>query len=206
MLPLTDFRLRTEGGQKVLRFTVFTENKGGTLDLAGSRPSADTETMEIVQNMHRTDGGVHGIPIDATMSFATADGHDHWHVSDFAEYKLRSAGSSTWRAAHKEGFCARDTVRIEGNAPKSFPNNCAPGKADVLKVSEGISTGWADRYDWNVWGQFIDLDGLTLPGDFCVAALADPRHLFVEAPRANNTTTTLVRITEENVQVIRRGC
>jgi hypothetical protein len=206
MLPLTDFRLQTNNGKKVVRFTVRTENKGGTFDLIGSRPDTSTAGMTIVQNMHRTDGGVRSIRTNATMRFAVADGHDHWHVSSFAEYELRPTGSSEWRGAHKEGFCARDTIHIEGNAPRSFPNNCEPGRSDALKVAEGISTGWADRYEWSLWGQFIELDGLALPGDFCVAATADPLHLFAEAPRDNNTTTTLVRITAEDVRVTRQGC
>ena len=206
MLPLADFRLSAENGRKVVRFTVYTENKGGTLDLTASRPNTSTASLAVVQNMHLTGGGVRSIRTNATLHFAVADGHDHWHVSNFAEYKLRPAGSTTWRGAHKEGFCARDTVHIEGNAPRSFPNNCEPGRSDALNVAEGISNGWADRYDWDLWGQFIELDGLALPGDFCVAATADPLHFFAEAPRDNNTTTSLVRITEEDVQVIRQGC
>jgi hypothetical protein len=206
MLPLADFRLSTENGRKVLRFTVHTENKGGTLDLTGSRSNASTASLTVVQNVHQTGGGVRSIRTNAAMRFAVADGHDHWHVSNFAEYKLRPVGSSTWRGAHKEGFCARDTVHIEGNAPRSFPNNCEPGRSDALKVAEGISTGWADRYDWDLWGQFIELDRLALPGDFCVAATADPLHLFAEAPKDNNTTSSLVRITAQDVRVMRQGC
>jgi hypothetical protein len=206
MLPLKDFRLRTHSGRKVVRFTVDVVNKGGTFELIGSRPNTDTETMTVVQNMRRTDGGVRSIPTKATMRFAAADGHDHWHVANFAEYKLRPAGSSTWRGAQKEGFCLRDDFRLEGNAPREFPDNCKRGGSEELEVTEGISTGWVDHYSWKLWGQFIYLDGLTLPGDFCVSATADPLHLFTEAPRNNNTTTTLVRITAADVRVIRQGC
>jgi hypothetical protein len=162
--------------------------------------------MRVVQSMRRTDGKVRRIRTKATMRFAGADGHNHWHVSNLAEYKLRPVGSGTWRGAHKEGFCVRDTIRVEGNAPRNFPANCERGRPDELKVTEGISTGWADRYDWKLWGQFIYLDGLTIPGDFCVAATADPLRLFTETSRNNNTTTTLVRITAASVRVIRQGC
>jgi hypothetical protein len=206
MLPLKDFRLRTDNGRKVVRFTVDAVNKGGTFQLIGSRPNTDTETMTVVQNMRRTGGGTRSIPTKATMRFADADGHDHWHVSSFAEYKLRPAGSSNWRGANKEGFCLRDDFRVEGNAPREFPDNCGPGHPEQLKVTEGISTGWVDHYSWNLWGQFIYLDGLTIPGDFCVSATADPLRLFTGTSRSNNTTTTLVRITTADVRVIRQGC
>jgi hypothetical protein len=115
-------------------------------------------------------------------------------------------GSGTWRGAHKEGFCLRDDFRLESNGPREFPDNCEPGRPEELKVSEGISTGWVDNYNWNLWGQFIYLDGLTLPGDFCVFATADPQRFFTETSRNNNTTTTLVRITAADVRVIRPGC
>jgi hypothetical protein len=206
MLPLKDFRLSTENGRKAVRFTVDIVNKGGNFELVGSRPDTDTETMTVVQNMRRADGGVRSIPTKATMHFALADGHNHWHVSDFAEYKLRPVGSRTWRGAHKEGFCVRDRFRLEGNAPRGYPNNCKPGSPQELKVTEGLSPGWVDDYPWKVWGQFIYLDGLTLPGDFCVAATADPLRLFTETTRKNSRTTTLVRITAADVRVIRQGC
>jgi hypothetical protein len=206
VLPLKDFRLSTENGRKAVRFTVDIVNKGGTFELIGSRPNTGTATMTVVQNMRRTGGGVRGIPTEATMHFADADGHNHWHVADFAEYKLRPVDSSTWRGAHKEGFCVRDGFRLEGNVPRGYPNNCKPGRREELKVIEGLSAGWVDHYGWKVWGQFIYLDGLTIPGDFCVAATADPLRLFTETSRNNNTSTSLVRITAENVRVIRQGC
>jgi hypothetical protein len=181
-------------------------NKGGTFELIGSRSNTGTATMTVVQNMRRTSGEVRSIPTKATMRFADADGHNHWHVSNFAEYKLRPVGSSTWRGAHKEGFCVRDRFRVEGNAPRGYPDNCKPGRSQELKVTEGLTTGWVDHYAWKVWGQFIYLDGLTLPGDFCVSATADPFRLFTETSRNNNTTTTVVRITTDDVRVVRQGC
>jgi hypothetical protein len=206
MLPLKDFRLSTENGRKAVRFTVDIVNKGGNFELIGSRPNTGTATMTVVQNMRRTGGGVRTIPTKAIMRFAVADGHNHWHVSAFAEYKLRPAGSSAWRGAHKEGFCVRDRFRVEGNAPKGYPANCKPGRQEALTVTEGLSPGWVDHYKWKVWGQFIYLDGLTIPGDFCVSATADPLRLFTETSRDNNATTTLVRITASDVRVIRQGC
>jgi hypothetical protein len=206
VLPLKDFRLSTENGRTAVRFTVDIVNKGGTFEIIGSRPNTGTATMTVVQNMRRTGGGVRRIPTKATMHFADADGHDHWHVSNFAEYKLRPVGSNTWRGAHKEGFCVRDGFRLTGNTPRGYPRNCKPGQHEALKVTEGLSTGWVDHYAWKVWGQFIYLDGLTIPGDFCVSATADPLRLFTETSRNNNTTTTLVRITAADVRVIRPGC
>jgi hypothetical protein len=210
MLPLKDFHLDTDmdtgSGRKVLRFTTDVANKGGTFVLVGSRRNTSTESMMVTQNMRGKGGGVRTIPINATMHFAKADGHDHWHMASFAEYKLRPAGSSTWRGPHKEGFCVRDGFRLEGNTPREFPNNCKPGRSDALEVTEGLSAGWVDHYKWKVWGQFVYLDGLTLPGDFCVAATADPLHLFTELSRDNNTMSTLVRITAGDVREIRQGC
>lgn len=44
------------------------------------------------------------------------------------------------------------------------------------------------------------------PGDFCVSATADPRRLFMEKTRSNNTVSARVRITSKDARVIRQGC
>jgi hypothetical protein len=111
-LPLKDFRLSTDNGRKSVWFTMDIVNKGGTFELVGSRPNTGTATTTVVQNMRRTSGGVRSIPTKATMRFADADGHNHWHVSNFAEYKLRPVDSSTWQGAHTAGLLTQEAVPL----------------------------------------------------------------------------------------------
>ena len=66
--------------------------------------------------------------------------------------------------------------------------------------------GWVDRYEWDLEGQFIYLDDLTLPGEFCVSATADPSSFFTEKTRDDNTTSAAVRISKTGVEVIKQGC
>ena len=63
-----------------------------------------------------------------------------------------------------------------------------------------------DDYDWYSMGQWIYIDDLRIPGNFCVSAEVDPLRAFTEKTRANNTAASLVRITSEEVTVIREGC
>jgi Lysyl oxidase len=206
MLPLETFHLGRDNGRLVIRFSSLVENRGGgPFEVLGSRPSVNTPDLKVVQNMHQTNGQVRRIPTKAVMRYSLRDGHHHFHVQNFEEFKLRPVGSTIWRGGHKEGFCVRDSGRQHGERPKQY-SDCGDREPQLLKVKEGLSVGWVDNYEWHLWGQFIYLDGLHIPGNFCISATADPLNLFTEKTRANNTTSTLVRITSQHVQVIRQGC
>jgi hypothetical protein len=74
-------------------------------------------------------------------------------------------------------------------------------------VRQGLSEGWVDVYDWYIGGQFIELAGLHLPGDFCVSADVDPGRWFTEKTRTNNMATAVVRVTTTSATVVRQsGC
>jgi hypothetical protein len=210
MLPLEAFHVAFEGNQKVLRFSSNVVNQGdGPLDLTGSRPDVQTPELKVAENILQEDGGHRAVNTPAVMKYAVADGHDHFHVMDFQLLRLRPAEGSAWRGAHKEGFCLRDDVNL-GGKPSRFQGaqfRCGAGKKDVaLHVRQGLSEGWVDVYDWYLAGQYIDLEGLQLPGDFCVEGTVDPHRLLVEKTRDNNVASTLVRISISDVSVVRQGC
>jgi hypothetical protein len=210
MLPLKAFKVRIEGNHKVLRFASNVFNQGdGPLDLTGSRPNVQTPELKVTENILQADGGQRAVKTRAVMKFASVDGHDHFHVMDFQRLRLRPAESSNWRGAHKEGFCLRDDHNL-GDKPSRFDDahfNCGAGKKDVaLHVRQGLSEGWVDVYDWYLAGQFIDLEGLQLPGDFCVEGTVDPDRLLVEESRDNNVASTLVHISASDVSVVEQDC
>lgn len=196
-----------ENGRKVLRFTASVENRGdGPLEVVGSRSSTATPDLKVVQNIYQTNGHVRPVRTNAIMRYSAADDHDHFHLQGFEQYRLRPVGSRVWRGAHKEGFCLRDDVNVGGKAPFHYDGDCGSDEPGSLRVSEGLSVGWVDVYSWELWGQFIDLDGLRLPGDFCVSVTADPSRHLTEKTRSNNTASTLVHITPSAATVIRQGC
>lgn len=50
-------------------------------------------------------------------------------------------------------------------------------RIERLEVRQGLTEGWVDFYDWYLEGEYVELDGFTPPGDFCVAADAGPKQL-----------------------------
>lgn len=184
MLPLEALHVAYENGHKVLRFSSGVENRGdGPLEVVGSRSDTETPDLKVVQNIYQTNGHIRQVPTSAVLRYSSRDGHDHFHLQDFEQYQLRTVGSRAWRRGHKEGFCLRDDVNLGGQTPSPHyrvgqGDECGSDEPESLRVSEGMSVGWVDIYSWKLWGQFIDLDGLRLPGDFCLSATVDPsRHL-----------------------------
>src|SRR5664279_146191 len=211
MLPLEAFHLTYEDNGKVLRFSADLMNMGdGPLDMTGVRSSVTDPDLKVTQTILRSDGSQRTVNTGAVMRYSALDGHDHFHVQDYERYQLRPAGENAWRGSHKEGFCLRDDANLAGKHASRYPDvdfDCGEDEKDTaVQVREGQTEGWVDVYDWYLPGQFIELDGLSLPGDFCVAADVDPQQHLTEATRSNNSTSTLVHITDKDVSVVRQGC
>lgn len=212
MEPLSDYRVQILEGRRVLRFTAVIANRGdGALELVGTRTSTSTERMSVVQRISQRDGGHESVPTDAVMDYSVEDNHSHWHLQHAAEYSLRGPGEEHPRIAHKEGFCLIDDVRLPGDssgetADPAVYDGCEEGLTETRTVTQGISVGWGDPYSFDVWGQWIDLTGLPLPGRYCLEATADPRGLLAETDTGNNTTTTLVDLTSDDVEVVDTTC
>lgn len=210
MLPLEAFHVAYEGKHKVLRFGADVANLGsGPLDITGIRPTLSQRDLHVSQSILRADGSRRTVKTKAVMRYETLDGHNHFHVQDFERYRLRAEQGTSWRVSHKEGFCLRDDGNIGGTVSRFDDENFYCGEDEEkedLRVRQGLSEGWVDVYDWYLEGQFIDLTGLPLPGNYCIEAEADPGHLLTEASRNNNVTSTLVHLTTTEVSVLRQGC
>lgn len=209
MLPLEAFHLSYEKEQKVLRFSTDVMNIGkGPLDMTGVRASTQDPELKVTQNILQADGTQRKVNTTAVMRYSAADEHDHFHVQEYERYQLRPIGESAWRGSHKEGFCLRDDANLAGKHESRYVDlDCGEDEKDTaLQVGEGQSEGWVDVYDWYLPGQYVELAGLSLPGDFCVAADVDPQQHLTEETRNNNSTSALVHITEADVTVVRQGC
>jgi hypothetical protein len=65
---------------------------------------------------------------------------------------------------------------------------------DFNYIIQGVTPGWADIYEWNLPGQYIDVDGLP-NGDYVLETIADPDNKLRESDETNNCGTVLVRLT-----------
>ena len=204
--PLSDFHVQIVDGRRVVRFTASIGNRGdGPLEISGSRTSTATPDMAVVQHIYQRAGGYVSVPTQAVFRHATADRHNRWHLLKAAEYTLRVPGEVNPLVAHREGFCLTDDTRLGGTAVAGY-NGCVEGQSDSRSITEGISVEWSRPYQFSVWGQWIDLTALPLPGRYCVAATADPLGLLTEKNKANNTASALLDLTSNSVTVVSSGC
>ena len=58
---------------------------------------------------------------------------------------------------------------------------------------QGITSGWADIYDWYLPDQYIDVSGVA-DGQYILETLADPDNLLLEADETNNCDSVVIRL------------
>lgn len=203
-----------EGARLCLRFDQIFANIGeGTLQLrfavpAGTTPPATTATQRLFwsDDPSRYDDRAAG-----TMEFH--DVHGHYHFESFGVSSLwrvdeagRPQGAQPLRArrhhprhgeqvqgGRKVSFCLAD-IHIDawaakGDGPRTynapdclFPASTADGYDQFV---QGITSGWADVYDWYLPDQYIEVSGIP-DGTYLLQTVADPDNGLVEADESNN--------------------
>lgn len=76
--------------------------------------------------------------------------HGHYHLSDWADYRLEDDEGGVVAVGHKQAFCLRDNVAYR-------PQELARGFGCEY---QGLSAGWADVYDRTLDGQWVDVTGV----------------------------------------------
>lgn len=181
----------------------------GPLDVTGIRPSTLVRDLPVTQNILQADGRSRKIKADAVMRYEAVDGHDHFHHIEFQRYQLRPEGSTKRRGSRKEVRCPRDDGNLGGHPRRYDDEEFDCGEEGGKSCPRGRAR--SDRTMGRRLrlvpgeGQYAELDGFTLPGDFCVAAEADPRRLLTEASRDSPAAAALVHVAESAVSIIREG-
>ncbi len=206
----TDFRIVFSNGRRLLRFTSVVVNAGGgPMEVLATRPSSSSP-WRVRQVIDNDTGGQRGVDTEATLRYA-GDGHNHWHVRQVMGYHLWS--SKVTRSDRKVGFCFFDTDRRVPSLPRSpssphYRESWCGGRT-ALTSRTGISVGWADRYQWSLPFQFIDITGLP-GGVYTVRAATDPNDWFRESNETDGCAFARVRIGSSGsaVSVVSsgRGC
>jgi lysyl oxidase len=206
-LPPTDVQLGTEvlGGQThhVVRFTTDVANFGeGALELRGTQrlPSDATppldDTYDVDQWIYDPTRPVYDLrgPADKEPvgTFYYHPEHRHYHFEDFADYELwtkhgfeRAAANGFTSGAplfvsEKVSFCVMDSMKVAPDAGNATYGGCSPSK-------QGMSKGWADRYRWSLYGQWVDVGQTPLrDGRYVIRSISDPTNkLFESAGKAD---------------------
>jgi hypothetical protein len=119
-------------------------------------------------------------PSGGELLYASADGHDHWHLQKIARYSLVK-GSTEVAPAQKVGFCLDDSEHVNKSiGPSSAVYTDANGREfcdryhpGATKLWEGISRGWRDKYEKNLYFQWVDISNV-LPGEYQLREEVNP--------------------------------
>lgn len=202
-----------------IRFTSSVDNIGdGPLVVYGNRGSARSSTMAVRQAFQAPDSGPipssfaaaqHGI--DGSMYYEPSASHMHWHYLDFEHFALRTPTGETVVTDRKNGFCLgdrytvfdtyriRNAVRAGTNTPQAAlsefltTNNCRHQEPSALDVTEGISVGKGDHYNYDVDYQWLDITNVP-SGQYNLVATANPNRQLRELNYDNNSASIAISI------------
>lgn len=187
-----------ERGRDVIVFGATVWNRGpGPLVVEGFRRRGEG-VMDAYQYLYAD--GRQVAKLDAgTMEFDARDGHDHWHFTDFARYRLLDEDRTSVVRSRKEAFCLAPTDAIDltlRNAnwsPGSTGLHSACGGPGAIWIREILDVGWGDTYHQSVPGQSFEITDLP-NGVYFVEVATNPKNNLRERTSANNVAHTRIRI------------
>jgi hypothetical protein len=209
VLPAEELGIGGRGDERVLRFASVLANEGvGPLQVAPVRAEACPPWQRYVEQRVFVDengnGAFHsdrdrrtvGLP-GGCMLFHPR--HEHWHFDSTATYALTAADDGTPIVARdKVSFCLRDSEPLwEASARhRRTYKECARNRR------QGISVGWADRYDASLAGQRLPLPPGFADGRYCLRLEVDPFDLLSELNEADNGSAVVIDIRGRSVDRI----
>lgn len=153
--------LEHAGERRLLRFSAYIPNIG-TADFVIGSPQLDP------------------------TSFEWSPCHEHWHFSNFAEYRLLDNAGNVAALGHKMAFALMDTAPWVVDAGSSlYP---------LANGVQGISVGWVDVYLSHLDCQWIDITGVPA-GDYQLEISFNPAARVPERDHANNTLVLPIALT-----------
>lgn len=176
----------------------------GPLRVDGRRNSTGEAEMKATQVITNSDGSTSSVPGVGTLRYVDSVTHRHWHYLRFNTYSLRRAGDTVARPDQKTGFCLGD--RVLGHDYETLPGQpsepvfnggCGYDEPDLLEVSEGISPNYADPYEAQVEGQFIDLTGVPA-GRYQLVHEVNENKALRETDYSNNAASVLLSVAWPN--------
>ncbi len=209
-------------GKRVFRlgFASASANIGpGALFVHGFRPNTQTPTMQVNQIVRQTDGSARLRRGVGTMSYAIHPDHRHWHYLGFERYELRIPGvdKRSVRRDRKTGFCLGDRFPLDQaptipgyNPTPRHGDECGLGEQDALGMFVGMSTGYVDRYEAQIEGQYIDITGAP-SRNYVLVHTVNPGNRLLESNYSNNSASVLFSLNwrrgrnrEPTIRVLRK--
>lgn len=192
-LPAWSMAVDQEDGKDYLQFAANVWNAGPSpLVLDGFRRTGEN-IMDAYQYFYDDKGQQVGYAPTGTMEWDARDGHNHWHFTDFASYRLLNSAQSEVVRSQKEAFCLAATDGIDltlKNAnwhPYNTDLHTACGNEGSIAVREVLDVGSGDTYLQYLPGQSFDITDLP-NGTYYVQIIANPDHNLYESNLDNNVS------------------
>jgi hypothetical protein len=150
-----------------------------------------TDLLDSYQSFIDAAGRTVGHARVGTMEWDSRPGHQHWHFTDFATYRLLNADRTLVVRSQKEAFCLANTdpidytVRNANWQPDHDSLSTSCGIANSRFVRQVLHVGNGDTYVQEKPGQSFDVTDLP-NGTYFIQVIANPNRALYETNTDNN--------------------
>ncbi|MEU1483015.1 lysyl oxidase family protein [Streptomyces sp. NPDC005752] len=179
-------------GRDYLAFSANVWNAGPAQLVVDGFRKPGNELMDAYQYFYDASGKQVGYTPTGTMEWDPRPGHEHWHFTDFASYRLLKADKKETVRSGKEAFCLANTDAVDYTVKNAnwHPDNTdlstACGQENSISVREVLDVGSGDTYTQDLPGQSFDITGLS-NGTYYIQVLANPEKRLKETDLGNNS-------------------
>ncbi|MET9804201.1 lysyl oxidase family protein [Streptomyces sp. NPDC006368] len=179
-------------GKDYLAFSANVWNAGPAQLVVDGFRAPGKELMDAYQYFYDAKGKQVGYTPTGTMEWDPRPGHEHWHFTDFASYRLLKADRKEAVRSGKEAFCLANTDAVDytvKNAnwhPYNTDLSTACGQENSISVREVLDVGSGDTYTQDLPGQSFDITDLP-NGTYYIQVLANPEKRLKETSLTNNS-------------------
>ncbi|MFC9245128.1 lysyl oxidase family protein [Streptomyces sp. NPDC057136] len=179
-------------GKDYLAFSANVWNAGPAQLVVDGFRAPGKKLMDAYQYFYDAKGKQVGYTPTGTMEWDPRPGHEHWHFTDFASYRLLKADKKEKVRSGKEAFCLANTDAVDYTVKNAnwHPDNTdlstACGQENSISVREVLDVGSGDTYTQDLPGQSFDITGLA-NGTYYIQVLANPENRLKETNLKNNS-------------------
>ncbi|MEV7995758.1 lysyl oxidase family protein [Streptomyces sp. NPDC086077] len=190
-IAITDGEDGDVPGKDYLAFSANVWNAGPAPLVVDGFRSPGADLMDAYQYFYDANGKQIGYTPTGTMEWDPRVGHEHWHFTDFASYRLLSADQTKEVRSGKEAFCLANTDAVDytvKNAnwhPYNTDLSTACGQQNSISVREVLDVGSGDTYTQYRPGQSFDITDLP-NGTYHIQVIANPEKRLKETNLGNN--------------------
>ncbi|WP_329546503.1 lysyl oxidase family protein [Streptomyces sp. NBC_01356] len=192
-IAITDGEDGDVPGKDYLAFSANVWNAGPAPLVVDGFRSPGKDLMDSYQYFYDAAGKQVGYTPSGTMEWDPREGHEHWHFTDFASYRLLSEDQTKEVRSGKEAFCLANTDAVDytvKNAnwhPYNTDLSTACGQQNSISVREVLDVGSGDTYTQYRPGQSFDVTGLA-NGTYYIQVIANPEKRLQETSTSNNVS------------------